>query len=45
MGQKTYIDGYGRETLREDNIKTDLKEDGRAYPGFIWLTGTSGELL
>jgi hypothetical protein len=30
----------------EDNIKTDLKDDGRAYPGFIWLTtGASGELL
>jgi len=32
--------------LWEDNIKMDLKEDGRAWPGLIWLrTGACGEVL
>jgi hypothetical protein len=37
----------GRPRLRwKDNIKTDLKLDGRVWTGLIWLMiGTSGGLL
>jgi hypothetical protein len=37
---------FGRSRRREDNIKMGLKEIGRAWTEFIWIsTGTSGRLL
>jgi hypothetical protein len=49
-GEETYNVLLGISTGRpkrrwKDNIKTNLKENERAWNGFIWLrTGTSGGL-